>query len=388
MSSKDFEEMKELGKGAFASVFMVRKKSSNKMYALKKIQLSKATNKHKDNALNEIRLLASISHPHIIGYRESFYDTDNNTLNIVMELADQGDLQSKISTHKNIKIYISEKEIWSYLVQILQGMKVLHDNKIMHRDLKSANIFLKNGQIKLGDFNVSKELNEGFLNTQTGTPYYASPEVWSEKPYDFKSDIWSVGCIIYELCALKLPFRGRDIEALYTSIMRGSYEPIPSIYSKDLNSIVNLMLKSDPTKRLSCDDLLAHSLIMKRNKVASYKSDSNLIEKLKWPEDAREVNNILPKVRKYSSNNILKFEKENNIPNIKYNGILRKSPLLNKKAEERINIVEKNSKGLLRNPDYLDYRYNIEKKRMVSASRAKSDNIIISLKNDNALLRK
>ena len=300
MSSKDFEEMKELGKGAFASVYMVRKKSSNKHYAMKKIKLSKASAKHKDNALNEIRLLASISHPNIIGYRESFYDSDNNTLNIVMELAEQGDLQSKISQHKNIKIYISEKEIWSYLIQILQGLKVLHDNRIMHRDLKSANVFLKNGQIKLGDFNVSKELNEGFLKTQTGTPYYASPEVWAEKPYDFKSDIWSVGCIIYELCALRLPFRGRDIEALYSSIIRGTFDPIPSIYSKDLNTMVNLLLRTDPSKRPSCDDLLSHTLIMKRNKVPSYKSDNNLIEKLKWPEDAKEVNNILPKIRKYS----------------------------------------------------------------------------------------
>jgi NIMA (never in mitosis gene a)-related kinase len=86
---------------------------------------------------------------------------------------------------------------------MLAGLKALHDLKIMHRDIKCANILVtKEGGAKLADFNVSKVINpNGFLSTQTGTPYYASPEVWSDQPYDFKSDIWSLGCVLYEMAA-------------------------------------------------------------------------------------------------------------------------------------------------------------------------------------------
>ena len=94
------------------------------------------------------------------------------------------------------------------LIQIVAGLKALHDMKIMHRDIKSANIFMnKDGTCKLGDMNVSKSADKNGLNyTQTGTPYYASPEVWRDEPYDFKSDIWSLGCVLYEMITLKPPF--------------------------------------------------------------------------------------------------------------------------------------------------------------------------------------
>lgn len=100
-----------------------------------------------------------------------------------------------------------EAEVWHYFVQMVRGLQALHDLNIVHRDIKSANLFMSsNGLLKLGDMNVSKVAKKGFLSTQTGTPYYASPEVWKDKPYDVKSDIWSLGCVLYELCALTPPF--------------------------------------------------------------------------------------------------------------------------------------------------------------------------------------
>src|SRR6185295_8771772 len=121
-----------------------------------------------------------------------------------LEYADDGDLESKLKNHIKNKTTFPETQLWSYLIQMIQGLKVLHDIDIMHRDLKSANIFvMKDGSIKLGDLNVSKVIKKGLAFTQTGTPYYASPEVWADKPYDYKSDIWSVGCVLYELCTLK-----------------------------------------------------------------------------------------------------------------------------------------------------------------------------------------
>jgi NIMA (never in mitosis gene a)-related kinase 1/4/5 len=104
-----------------------------------------------------------------------------------MEYADDGDLFQKISEHKKKKIYMDEKKVWKYSIQIMMGIKTLHDLKILHRDLKSANVFLfKDGTVKIGDMNVSKIAKKGLLNTQTGTPYYASPEVWNDSPYDAK----------------------------------------------------------------------------------------------------------------------------------------------------------------------------------------------------------
>ena len=112
------------------------------------------------------------------------------------------------------------------------GLKSLHDHKILHRDLKCANVFIANGIYKLGDLNVSKVLKKEMAQTQTGTPYYASPEVWKDKPYDSKSDIWSLGCVIYEMTTLKPPFRAEDMDGLYKKVIKGSYSKIGDNYSK------------------------------------------------------------------------------------------------------------------------------------------------------------
>ena len=99
---------------------------------------------------------------------------------------------------------------------------------------------------KLGDMNVSKVAKKGLLFTQTGTPYYASPEVWKEKPYDNKSDIWSLGCVLYEMTTLKPPFRAEDMEGLYKKVTRGFYPKIPSHYSQDLNNVIRALLQVSP----------------------------------------------------------------------------------------------------------------------------------------------
>lgn len=92
--------------------------------------------------------------------------------------------------------------------------------------------------------------------TQTGTPYYASPEVWKDKPYDTKSDIWALGCILYEITTLKQPFRAPDMEGLYKKVLRGLYEKIPAQYSQDLSNVIRMMLQVLPQLRPDCDKLL------------------------------------------------------------------------------------------------------------------------------------
>lgn len=172
---------------------------------------------------------------------------------IIMEYADDGDLFHKICHHKKKGVYIEEDLIWRVLIGMLKGLQALHERNIYHRDLKSANVFLhKNNGVKIGDMNVSKIAKKGLLYTQTGTPYYASPEVWMDKPYDSKSDIWSCGCVIYELATLKPPFRAPDMDGLYHKVIKGKYSKLPSHYSVDLYNIVRMMLQTKPNYRPSC----------------------------------------------------------------------------------------------------------------------------------------
>lgn len=128
---------------------------------------------------------------------------------------------------------------------------------MFHRDLKSANLFLnRNGTTKLGDMNVSKVTKNGFLYTQTGTPYYASPEVWKDKPYDSKSDIWSLGCVLYEMTALKPPFRADDMAGLFKKVVKGTFPRIPQHFSQDLENLVKSLLQAAPQLRPSTDQIL------------------------------------------------------------------------------------------------------------------------------------
>jgi NIMA (never in mitosis gene a)-related kinase len=102
----------------------------------------------------------------------------------------------------------------------------------MHRDLKSANVFKSANGYKLGDLNVSKVVSGSLAYTQTGTPYYASPEVWRDEPYDAKSDIWSLGCIVYEMACQRPPYEGKTMEDLFKNIQNKGITSIPSYYSR------------------------------------------------------------------------------------------------------------------------------------------------------------
>ena len=207
MSLKNFQILSKLGEGSYSTVFLVKRTSDNQQYALKKVRLHSLKEKEKRNALNEIRILASVNHPNIISYKEAFFDEDSRSLCLIMEFADGGDLYQRILSHQKKGVYMSESFIWKLLIGITKGLKALHDLNILHRDLKCANVFLTNsGEIKLGDMNVSKVSKDCIMHTQTGTPYYASPEIWKDIPYDIKSDMWSLGCMLASILFRKEPF--------------------------------------------------------------------------------------------------------------------------------------------------------------------------------------
>lgn len=253
----DFKVLSKLGEGAYSKVYKVRRLIDNNIYALKKVKLLNLSEKEKINALNEVRILASVQHPNVISYKEAFYDEVDSSLGIVMEFADKGDLHQKINQFKKHCMFFEESEIWRILIQVIKGLKKLHDKQILHRDIKSANVFLcTDGSAKLGDLNVSKVAKRGLGYTQTGTPYYASPEVWKDQPYDNKSDIWSLGCVLYEMICLKPPFRAENMDGLYEKVVKGKFSKIPDRFSKDLWEIVKMMLNVSADQRPSCGSCL------------------------------------------------------------------------------------------------------------------------------------
>ena len=303
MSLNDFNLGKYLGKGSFGSVQIVERKTDNKKYAMKRVRIDKLSEKDKKNALNEIRLLASLKHKNIIGYKEAFFDENSKTLNIVMEYADDGDISLKIKRNLKKKLIFDENTIWKWLIQLLEGIKYLHDNKIMHRDLKSANLFLcKNGLLKIGDLNVSTIAKNDLALTQTGTPYYTSPEIWKEKPYNNKCDIWSAGCIIYEICTLHVPFRGTNFKELFDNISLGKYSDINVNYSDDLRKILKLMIVVNPDMRYDAQSILECDIVKKKIKELNFslkdsyiKTKALLMRTIKLPKNMSEINNNLPK---------------------------------------------------------------------------------------------
>ena len=152
---------------------------------------------------------------------------------------------------------MKEEDVWSIFYQIVNALQALHKKKIVHRDIKCANIFLtKSGMAKLGDLNVSKIAKMGILKTQTGTPYYASPEVWQDKPYDKRSDIWSLGAVLYELVALSPPFTASDMKGLYAKVMKGVYPKIPASFSSDLSAMIRNLIQVDPKNRPSTKQIM------------------------------------------------------------------------------------------------------------------------------------
>ena len=313
---KDFQILSKLGEGAYSTVFKASRESNNQIYALKKVKMDALTEKERENALNEVRILASITDPFIVAYKEAFFDEESNFLCIVMEYAEQGDLQKRIKESVTSKKNIPEKEIWKCLVHISKALQTLHSMQILHRDLKSANVFITNeGFLKLGDMNVSKIASQGLVYTQTGTPYYASPEVWRDEPYDIKSDIWSLGCVLYEMAALKPPFQGNDMSILFKKIQKGVIERIPQCYSNELFGAIGQCLKVNPVDRPFAGQILKNpAVICHVEEVVGYKllrkdSKVNLINKIEVPKNLAVLKERLPKPN-YDRNSYADFESE------------------------------------------------------------------------------
>eukprot|EP00826_Nyctotherus_ovalis_P039715 TRINITY_DN3837_c0_g1_i15.p1 TRINITY_DN3837_c0_g1~~TRINITY_DN3837_c0_g1_i15.p1 ORF type:complete len:212 (+),score=43.19 TRINITY_DN3837_c0_g1_i15:271-906(+) len=186
------------------------------------------TEQERNETRKEAKILSVLKHPSIVNFREVF-TTVSNKLCIVMDYADGGDLHARVKGNRGR--FFSENQILDWLTQMCLGLKHVHDRKIIHRDIKAQNVFLTStNRCLLGDFGIAKILNStrGFAKTMVGTPYYLSPEILERKHYNFQSDIWSLGVLLYELCALKPPFDGPSLHFLGKNIIRGIFPPISS----------------------------------------------------------------------------------------------------------------------------------------------------------------
>lgn len=186
---------------------------------------------------------------------------------------------------------------------MVKGLRSLHASQIFHRDLKSANVFLcKDGIAKLGDMNVSKVAKKGLLYTQTGTPYYASPEVWRDQPYDMKSDIWSLGCVLYESVTLRPPFRAEDMAGLYKKVLKGVYPKVPTHFSTDLGNVIRMTLTVQAQLRPTCNEILEHPTVAKmgqrffgKDYYEEVYGEPNLLSTIRVPKNLLYLTDRLPK---------------------------------------------------------------------------------------------
>lgn len=267
----NYQIIKELGTGSAGRVFLAKDKTATQHYAIKEI--STESSDLLKSTLLEIENMKKLTHPFIVRYHSSFStkthsSNDSSKLYIVMEYVDNGDLATFISNRKKRNKYLSEDEVLRIFVQIVIALQYIHSQNVVHRDLKPQNIFLtKLGLVKIGDFGVSKQLNKtsSLCQTKVGTPYYLSPEIWNNEPYGNKSDIWSLGCILHELCTLNKAFQATNINQLIVAVFTpGSVKPIGNRYSLELQNLVTMMLSQDPKMRPAADDILNIPFIQDR----------------------------------------------------------------------------------------------------------------------------
>lgn len=256
-----YTKVREIGAGSFGKAILV-KDPENRQYVLKAIDISRMDAKERKDAVNEVRVLSSLKHPYVVSYRESFLD--GKTLCIVMDYAEGGDLYNRVAKQRKAQQNFTESQIVRWFTQGSLALKYMHERHVLHRDLKSQNLFITgSGRLRIGDFGIAKVLDNtaAFAKTTIGTPYYLSPEICQERPYSWSSDVWAMGCILYEMAALRVPFDAPNIRALVSKITRGPMPIVPSRYSADLQRLCADLLQREERKRPSSTDVLRYPIV-------------------------------------------------------------------------------------------------------------------------------
>ncbi|KAK2141644.1 hypothetical protein LSH36_1062g00012 [Paralvinella palmiformis] len=258
-----YDIITKIGNGACGAVYLVRHLETKRLYALKKIQLDeKRKNRTREAVLREAKILAGLKHPNIVAYHDSFFDELDENLCIIQDYCDGGTLDEVISEAARKKSYFPKKQIFEWFIQLTMALHYIHSKKILYyRDIKTQNVFLTKKKIcKIGDFGISKMMDQtvDMAKTCVGTPCYLAPEMCQDIPYSSKADVWALGCLLYEMCALRPAFDANNLISLFYKIIRGDYEPIPSQYSKCLGELIKVILVKNPDERPSARQVLIH----------------------------------------------------------------------------------------------------------------------------------
>lgn len=266
-----YQRIKVIGKGSFGKAYLVKNTEEDSLCVVKQMEAGMMDAKDRNEAVKEALYLKKMEHPNIIQFLEVFM-TKKGRLCIVMEYADGGDVHDEIK--KQDGKLLAEECILSWFVQTCFALLHVHQQRVLHRDLKTQNIFLtKSGQIKLGDFGIARllEATKDMAQTMVGTPYYLSPEIIQDKPYDYKSDVWSCGVVLFEMAKLQRPFSAECLSSLAVKILKDEIPELDKMYSPELSYVIQRMLKKDASLRPSFRQILTDSYLQLPMRTANEK---------------------------------------------------------------------------------------------------------------------
>ncbi|CAH8556193.1 unnamed protein product [Schistosoma bovis] len=345
LSISEYQFIKTIGKGSYGEVWLCKHKIDSKKYVIKKIDVTKSSDKERKAAQLECRLLSEFRHPNIVQYKTSF--EYRGFLYIAMGFCEGGDLYTRLRMRNGI--LLSERVLVEWFVQLAIALQYMHERNVLHRDLKTRNIFLTRSNIvKLGDLGIARvlESSNSMATTLIGTPYYMSPELFANKPYNHKSDIWALGCVLYEMSTLRHAFNAKSFNALSYKILSGKVPDMPTQYSPELLELMRAMLHLKPEKRPSARRVLSNSFIRKhivlfleatKNRSNHSRNHSTTEDEVQNTNQHSECETGVPSITNQSSNEI-------KMSNEKRTNQIEQQPIIIHNEQN----CEKNSQSLLK----------------------------------------